>query len=375
MKFDRWSDYNQHLTFLRRRTTRDTTNRNDTLDLDDKLKTIEDSLGFYSLRADLYDKALIEENAGRLSETNDPEMHFIVSRYLRSVLNPKLRFQIADTVFEYISIDRLIASRDERLLDHAKGDVVIAGHTPGMWCIFNDGWKVDFEDDVYVPGIWEFTFPCERRKKRFVAQYDGPWTGGPITYNWDFGDGTTAQSLQEMPNSAPWVQHTYNNSNNHTVTVHGTDPSSNSYDNSYIVHVDNDCPKTWIDKYSAWWSPVTNHCMKYEYSLWITGNDANGPWINMEAYTTHYKWINGAWRKRKADRVVAQVYGSVTQLSDCFTTNDISGADWPYNARKAHCNDAVVVGFHLPNTLFSDHRILVDGTYYTKVIPMPSPCQ
>ncbi len=54
----------------------------------------------------------------------------------------------------------------------------------------------------------------------------------------------------------------------------------------------------------------------------------------------------------------------------------LSLADWAYNAKcaKTTKRDVGYFFYNAPNTLTSDHRILVNGIYYTYTIPFIAPC-
>jgi PKD repeat protein len=145
---------------------------------------------FNSLRAQIEDELIDLENGDGIDENNDPDDHFIVSHYFRSLLTPQCVVVISNTIYifyeEYvIGIMNNDWKALDQLLNLTNEDAIATFCIDNPNVFYTDGYDI-------ATCVADFSFtriPQTLNKFQFTnTSYSNNFPG--MSYYWDFGDGT-----------------------------------------------------------------------------------------------------------------------------------------------------------------------------------------
>jgi hypothetical protein len=358
------------------------------MDFHDKLLQLEDSLGFYSLESLLHDSAILMMKEGTFTPENDPENHFILNKAIRVVLNRDLIVCIDHIYYKYLDNNIVISDSKLNNLRTITLDNYLERLNVSNIHFLNETYKIEELNSDYEIKVISNRDLCSHKKFNYKAisfNENGIIIPYYVTYYWNFGDGTPIETSTQYVSNGQYVVSTVDHlfqgtSTNYIVTVNTVAyisqtgqayTYSTQFTQSTILV---NCPASNTSKV-IWIYPLNGHAMKCEH--W-TQNVSGGFLITdhkLGSATTHYKMGNNGWKKDKCERVVVQVYGPIINKSDCSSITNISLADWPYNSKDACVSDNPGFYFYnLNQSLFSEHKIKVNGTYYSFKMDFDAPC-
>lgn len=204
------------------------------------LYAFEVILGFNSLRATIEEQMLaLEENEG-ISDECDPDNHFIVSDYLRTILSPDCELIIGSWIYLYGEIQNLLIPdlNFEKLttvkyLWHTHGELMGTFYAfQDNLAVYNSHKSTNSCDTSccnidYIKEYLHYNTDCPRTYS-FIFDISCPYIGCITNCLWNFGDGTTSTLYGPT--------HTYANSGQYLVTftvrtLHGDSCSVSKYIN------------------------------------------------------------------------------------------------------------------------------------------------
>jgi hypothetical protein len=180
------------------------------------LVAFEAITGFYSLRAKIENELLELESGDGITETNNPDMHFIVSNYNRALLTPDCELIIKNTIFLYGSNQNLmIFDLNFDKLEQVKSLWRAHGQVQGTLIAFEQSLATSIKkpqksmcncDDISFVAILDasqncphsFTFKAYDGINEISKIILGSDECDVISIEWDFGDGT-AKSTEYTP--------------------------------------------------------------------------------------------------------------------------------------------------------------------------------
>jgi len=292
----------------------------------------ESKLGFNSLRADIEEQLLILERGAGIPDNNDPDDHFTVSPYWRTLLTPQCELIIDDLIcvyydtygigimnFDWTTLNELHQYQSKNNFDERKALAFCAGKQNAFFLTTGNEptLHVDyiFIPDAKNPNVIQFVnYSCSEAYK-------------DMEYLWDFGDGTT--STERNP------KHTYKIKGTTvdvclTVSLPNTVGGSNSKSqtvscqNMSIPPPLNGPSIVFSDGYEGftYFSCITTDPdpLNTMYIIWNFGDGSNDYYGSFEE--SHQYWKNGTYY------VTAKVYftnGTTETASKHIQVKSISG--------------------------------------------------
>ena len=173
-----------------------------TLNDDAALDAFELFLGFTSLHRVIEDETMFLERKGCLTPENDPDNHYIVSDFLRTLLTPNCEVIVDDVLYflfeEYaVGISEPFSLTRQRLIsilnnkDCSDEDIFFfCLSTPNAYLITGD------DQDSVV----DFNFKRLGNGKIKFENRTNCFNPGDIVWQWDFGDGTISNEKNPIHN-------------------------------------------------------------------------------------------------------------------------------------------------------------------------------
>ncbi|MCL2291139.1 MAG: PKD domain-containing protein [Bacteroidetes bacterium] len=222
------------------------------------LYLFESHLRFNSLRADIEEQYLILQQRDGISETNNPDNHYILSSYKRALLSPECEVIIDDLICIYYdtygigimnnswtTLKELHETQRQNNFDEIKALEFCSGN-PNAFFLTTDGEPSLHVDFTFVPD------PIGQNTIQFI-NYSSSEAYKNMEFFWDFGDGVTSTEKNPTHTFLPGngggsacltVTVPSNNGNNHraqTVTTcipvpKPNDPPSNSPTFTYTAN-------------------------------------------------------------------------------------------------------------------------------------------
>lgn len=179
----------------------------------DIAKAFEEHYGFYSLNSKIEEEALALEKQSNLTDKNDPDNHFIVGDYLRTVITPNCEVIIGELHYVFrngFSIGIMNNDKDTRkeLLSKISSNCDIDDY----YYFCNEHVNAFIISDRSLSPKADFTFHSTSNPLEYSftnASSNEDYLN--IHYLWDFGDGCTSNQKNPI--------HEYTSSSERTITL------------------------------------------------------------------------------------------------------------------------------------------------------------
>lgn len=378
----------------------------DTTDIDDKLISVEESLGFSSLRAKLKSDFDALNEQGFASLDNIPAEHFIASSSLRSIFNQNDEVMIGESIWVYYNADFMVeitdASLETRNAVRSYRAALSSRIHPGVFILSNInivpigdlqataqigaaeggeerttvGQKSSCRIGDRLLNLYSQSVAACNALTRSIALESGVQFSdcgqfirhqGATDYVINWGDGII-QTVGRFNGDYFVISHNYAFAGTYTISVTGTSGGAALSFNPAqltISGVGTACTSANASTGVTW---ASSSGSQRAYSTQIQKNNVFLGGVNGRsrhiATTKSYEWKNGSWKAKKVDRLVSQILGN-TKDQNCGTGSSGSGAVWPFNSLKAEAITTISQRFMSNNITTSNHRMLHGGVYYS----------
>jgi len=376
---------------------------NDSTDIDAKLASVEEFLGFISLRAKLKSAFDALNQQGFASLDDIPAEHYIASSSLRSIFNEKQEVMIGESIWVYYNADFMVeitdASLDTRDAVHSYRAILSDRIHPAVFILNNikivpigdleataelgavegeertPGQKSSHTSGFRLLNLMSQPAPACIALTRSIALESGVQFdtsrfiehSGNTNYVIDWGDGII-QLVGRVDGIYFVISHNYAAAGDYTVSVTGTFGGAALSANPAQIMIDGvgiACTKSNASTPVMW---ASSSGSQRAYSTEIQKSNVFMGGINGRsrhtATTKSYEWKNSSWKAKKVDRLVVQLFGNTHGLT-CGPGASGSAAAWPFNSLKAEAVATISQRFMSNNITTSNHRMVHGAVSYS----------